>query len=165
MRTTNLAAAASMVGLALLLTACGKQQSPQLGGDLKRIGSFMAAYAAGNNDTLPSDMGPFVHTGEATFSESKKQALQTLAGSDVAIPQETVDASPEEQGRWLKDHSDFAFLAPGHKLMGAPNPNTTPLVIQRPELLPHAAQLYVLYHDGHVELRPRAEVEKMAAAK
>jgi len=148
--------------IATCFLGCSPRKSPEAAGkNLKDVGQVMAIYAAQYSDRLPPNAATLLTTVDHGMV-SKHSVAEILAGPDVTIPDAVRSASPEEQATWLSKNGGVKVLAWGGHFVMQTKASVTPLAILRPELYPGEPKLAVLYFDGHVELRDRAEVEAMA---
>ncbi|MEI8194750.1 MAG: hypothetical protein WCI73_02455, partial [Phycisphaerae bacterium] len=120
--------------------------------NLRQIAVGANLYANENNGMLPPDLGSIL--------PYMGNNVRIFVHPDVKVPAEITKGTVEQQKAWVNANSSYVYLHAGEKLATIGNPASVIAVHEKLDLPGKKEQVNVLYMDGHVESKPRAEAEK-----
>jgi prepilin-type processing-associated H-X9-DG protein len=147
-----LAATAAPLAAAVALPALGKarmQARLQASmSNLRQIGVGVHMYANDNGGALPPDLG-------ATLKYTNSPQVYVVPDKREMIMMAPANMKPEEQAKWVNEHTDYEYLGAG--LMFRTIPNAPQRIIAHEKFETSQNGLVnVLFADGHVEVQPIA---------
>lgn len=126
--------------------------------NLKQLGVAVYNYESDHDGQSPQNIADLA---EYLGAKNRFRAAQALVspGSDVDVPDEFNDWSDEDQKQWIRENSSYILLPLPEKIAEVMKPSERVLAFERPS---HAEGnvVAVLYLDGHVERKTRAELHE-----